>query len=421
MNLKSLLLKLLPLTLLPLLAAPVLSSPAGMTAMTTAPAGTTPMSDEPRLAQPEPARGASDPASPPAEIDRVPIALLVDLNSGQVLYQKEANRRFLPASITKVMTLYTAFEMISRNQLNTSKQMPMSEQAFKQWHRVGSTMFLDRSMNITVNDLLLGIANISANDACIVLGEGAAGSVPNWIALMNAEAGKIGMHDSHFGTPNGWMDEGETFVTAHDLAALAGAMITEHPDLYHRYIGYETLTFNGITQHNHDPILGRLEGADGIKTGFTNQAGYGFLGSAHRGGRRLVMVIAGADRGPDRAKAARALMDWGFSAFASQPLFKAGEVIGAAKVQGGASRRVSLIAPMAYAAVQPNGSAGPVTTKIVYEGPLEAPIAKGSTVAWLEVHSGNKTTSRVPLVAGEDVGRAGIFARLRNGLLAPFS
>ncbi len=408
---KRLLLKLLPVMLLPMVAVPVLSSPVGMAAVTS----------EPRVAPPEAAPAEADPTSPPAELDRVPIALLIDLNSGQVLYQKEANRRFLPASITKVMTLYTAFEMISRKQLNTSQQFPMSEQAFKQWHRVGSTMFLDRSMNTTVNDLLLGIANISANDGCVVLGEGAAGSVPNWIALMNAEAGKIGMNDSHFGTPNGWMDEGETYVTAHDLAALASAMITQHPELYHRYIGHETLTFNGITQNNHDPILGRLEGADGIKTGFTNQAGYGFLGSAQRNGRRLVMVIAGADRGQDRAKAARALMDWGFAAFASTPLYKTGETVGEAKVQGGAVRRVRLVAPMAYAASQPIGSAGPVSTKIVYEGPLEAPVAKGSIVAWLEVRSGSATTSRVPLVAGEGVGRAGLLARLRNGLMEPFS
>ena len=411
MHLKRLLLKLLPVMLLPLVAAPVFSSPAIMAAVTS----------EPRVAPPEARLVDANPSLPPAELDRVPIALLIDLSSGQVLYQKEANRRFLPASITKVMTLYTAFEMISRNQLNPSQQLPMSEQAFKQWHRVGSTMFLDRTMNPTVNDLLLGIANISANDACVVLAEGAAGTVPSWLALMNAQAGKIGMNDSHFGTPNGWMDEGETYVTAHDLAALASAMITEHPDLYHRYIGHETLTFNGITQNNHDPILGRLEGADGIKTGFTNQAGYGFLGSAERNGRRLVMVIAGADRGTDRAKAARALMDWGFAAFTSKPLFKSGETIGEAQVQGGAARHVSLIAPMAYGASQPKDSAGPVTTKIVYEGPLEAPITKGSNVAWLEVHSGSAPPSRVPLVAGEGVDRAGLLARLRNGLLDLFS
>ncbi len=404
---KRLSIKLLALLALPLAAAPVLSSPAALVAVTS----------DPLMAPPEEGSVDANPARPPVEVDAVPIALLVDLSSGQVLYSKQADRRFLPASITKVMTLYTAFDMVSRNQLNTSQTMRMSADAFKQWHRVGSTMFLDQAASPTVNDLLLGIANISANDACVVLAEGAAGSVPTWVALMNAEARRLGMKDSHFGTPNGWMDEGETFVTAHDLATLAGAMIAEHPDLYHRYVGHESLTWNGITQNNHDPILGKLAGADGIKTGFTNQAGYGFLGSAERNGRRLVMVIAGADRAPDRAKAARALMDWGFAAFASKPLFKPGQTIGEAKVQGGAARHVNLVTPTGFAATLPKDAGGQTSLKIVYDGPLEAPVAKGSMVASLEIRVGNGQPHRVPLIAGETVGKASLFERLRNGLM----
>lgn len=404
---KRLSIKLLAMMALPLAAAPVLSSPASLVAVTS----------DPRVAPPERAMVDADPTKLPVEVDAVPIALLVDLSSGQVLYSKQADRRFLPASITKVMTLYTAFEMVSHNQLNTNQTMRMSESAFKDWHRVGSTMFLDQAASPTVNDLLLGIANISANDACVVLAEGAAGSVPTWLALMNAQARRLGMKDSHFGTPNGWMDEGETFVTAHDLALLAGAMIAEHPDLYHRYIGHESLTWNGITQPNHDPILGKLVGADGIKTGFTNQAGYGFLGSAERNGRRLVMVVAGADRGRDRAKAAQALMDWGFAAFASRPLFNPGQAIGEAQVQGGEVRHVSLVTPTGFAASVPKDSNGQTGLKIVYDGPLEAPIVKGSMVASLEIRTGNGEPHRVPLIAGENVGRANLLERLRNGLM----
>ena len=404
---KRLSIKLLAMLALPMAAAPVLSSPATLVAVTS----------DPRVAPPEPELDNADPAKPPVEVDAVPIALLIDLSSGQVLYSKQVDRRFLPASITKVMTLYTAFEMLSHNQLNTSQTMQMSADAFKKWHRVGSTMFLDQAASPTVNDLLLGIANVSANDACVVLAEGAAGSVPTWVALMNAQARRVGMKDSHFGTPNGWMDEGETFVTAHDLALLAGAMIAEHPDLYHRYIGHESLTWNGITQPNHDPILGKLAGADGIKTGFTNQAGYGFLGSAERNGRRLVMVIAGADRAPDRAKAASALMNWGFAAFASKPLFKPGQVIGEAQVQSGSARHVSLVTPTGFAASVPKVAGGQASLKIVYDGPLEAPVTKGSMVASLEIRVGNGEPPRVPLIAGETVGKASLFERLRNGLM----
>jgi D-alanyl-D-alanine carboxypeptidase (penicillin-binding protein 5/6) len=346
----------------------------------------------------------------------VPIGLLVDLGSGQTLYSKEEDRRFVPASITKVMTIYVAFEMLKRGQLHPNQRFRMSEEAYKHWHGVGSNMFLDRTKDVSVEELLLGISNVSANDGCVVLGEGAAGSVANWVAMMNAEARKLGMKDSHFGTPNGWMDEGETYVSARDLATLAEAMITRHPDLYHHYIGHPTFTWNGITQHNHDPILGKLEGADGIKTGFTNQAGYGFLGSASRNGRRLVMVVAGVDRHQDRAKAAAALMDWGFAAFDSRQIFAAGQSVGSARVQDGDSRTVPLVTPAAYSAASPKGGREPIKMQIVYNGPVRAPIAKGSAIASLEIRVGNQPAHRLPLVAGEAVGEAGVFARLMNGL-----
>lgn len=358
----------------------------------------------------------ADPKVAPGEVGPVPIALLVDLGSGQTLFAKDQDRRFVPASITKVMTLYVAFELISRGQLNPNAVYRMSADAAKHWRAVGSTMFLDPQHDVTVHDLLMGIANVSANDGCVVLAEGAAGSVPNWIALMNAEARRLGMKDSHFGTPNGWMDEGQTYVSARDLVTLASAILTRHPDLYHRYIGHETMTWNGITQRNHDPILGKLEGADGIKTGFTNQAGYGFLGSAQRGGRRLVMVVAGVDRHQDRAKAAKALMDWGFAAFDSRPLFAAGATVGEARVQDGDAASVPLVAPANYAATTPKGAAAPVKLRVIYDGPLVAPVKKGAIVASLEIRAGGAAPSRVPLAAGADVARAGLFTRLLNGL-----
>lgn len=354
--------------------------------------------------------------SPPASLAPVPVALLVDLGSGQTLYAKDPDRRFVPASITKVMTLYVAFELISRKQLDPNAVFRMSEEAQKKWRNVGSTMFLDSQHPATVNDLLMGIANVSANDGCVVLAEGAAGSVANWVALMNAEARRLGMTNSHFGTPNGWMDDGETYVSARDLAKLATAILTRHPELYRRYIGHQTSTWKGITQRNHDPILGKVEGADGIKTGFTNQAGYGFLGSAIRGGRRLIMVVAGVDRHQDRARAAADLMDWGFAAFAARPLFGAGSTVGSARVQDGEASSVPLIAPVDYAASGPAGTHDPIRLAIVYDGPLKAPIRKGSVVADLQITVGSAPPNRVPLIAGADVARAGPFTRLLNGL-----
>ena len=363
---------------------------------------------------------AADAAVPPAEVDPVPVALLIDTGSGQVLYAKEPDRRFVPASITKVMTLYVAFEMLARGQLRPEQVFTMSEDAFRKWHRVGSTMFLDQQHPATVDELLMGIANVSANDGCVVLAEGAAGSVANWVALMNAEARRLGMKDSHFGTPNGWMDEGQTYVSAHDLATLAQAILTRHPALYRSYIGHQTFTWNGITQRNHDPILGKLEGADGIKTGFTNQAGYGFLGSAIRHGRRLVMVIGGADMPMDRARAAEALMNWGFDAFDSRPLFGPGAIVGEARVQDGEARRVPLVTMGPITAASPRGRREPVSLQIVYAGPLQAPIARGTVVGSLQITVGKAAPHRVPLAAGADVPKAGALARLRNGLAGLF-
>lgn len=400
-------LKILPVLLVPLAAAPALPTPGNLVAETTAPPFV------PETPPPAPL----DPNQPPAEVDRVPIAVLVDLSSGQVLYQKQPDRRFVPASITKVMTLYTAFDLMRHKQLLPNQRFTMSARAFKSWHRVGSTMFLDQTMSPTVDDLLLGIANISANDACVVLAEGAAGSVDNWVTLMNAEARGLGMKDSHFGTPNGWMDDGETYVSAHDLVTLASAIFARFPADYHAYIGHETLTWNGITQHNHDPILGKLNGADGIKTGFTNQAGYGFLGSAERNGRRLVLVVAGADRPSDRAAAAKALVEWGFDAFTSKRIFAPGAVVGQAKVQGGAARKVDLVVPQGLAASMANTASAPLDLRIVYDGPLEAPVEKGAIVASLEIHQGGLPPRRVPLIAANGVGKASPFERLRNGLM----
>jgi serine-type D-Ala-D-Ala carboxypeptidase (penicillin-binding protein 5/6) len=191
-----------------------------------------------------------DPLVPPAE---VPIALLVDLSSGQTLYAREPDRRFMPASITKVMTAFTVFEMIEAGKISPNQEVIFNEATWKDWRGVGSTMFLELNQRVTIDALLHGITTVSANDGAAALGVGLAGSLPLFVDKMNATARSIGMHDSHFGTPNGWMDEGRTFVTARDLATLATAMITRHPDLYERYFGNTRLKFNGFEQRNHDP------------------------------------------------------------------------------------------------------------------------------------------------------------------------
>ena len=268
-----------------------------------------------------------------------PIALLIDVNGGKVLFERESHRRFVPASLTKIMTSYVAFELIKAGKLKLDQRFRMSHEAYRQWHRVGSTMFMADGSDTSVAELLEGIVTVSANDGSIVLAEGVAGNVPAFTALMNEAAKQLGMKDTHYNTPNGWMDEGATYVSAADLATLSTALITRHPDLYARFYGHDRLSFRGVEQPNHNPLYGHVAGADGVKTGFTNEAGYGLVGSAIRDGRRLMMVVGGYDNGKVRARESREFLEWGFSAFAAHPLFGKGAKIGVARVQGGQARK----------------------------------------------------------------------------------
>jgi D-alanyl-D-alanine carboxypeptidase (penicillin-binding protein 5/6) len=347
-------------------------------------------------------------------VEDAPIAYLLDATSGQILYERDIDRRFMPASITKVMTTFLAFEWMEEGRLFPQQVYGVRPDTFREWNRKGSTMFLPADARVTVDDLLHGITTVSANDGAVVLAEGAAGSVEDWVAAMNAKAHQIGMSNSHYGTPNGWMDNGKTFVTARDLGTLAQAMVTRHPSKYHHFVGAKGLKYNGIEQRNHDPISGVVPGADGIKTGFTNQAGYGFLGSAQRNGRRLIMVVAASPRGRARNKASREFIEWGFQNFENRTLFADGERIATAQVQEGGASQVGLVAPGGVRISIPKGSEPYVSLSLRYEGPLQAPVAKGEEVAELVISIAGMPESRVPLIAGEEVLEATLVQRVFN-------
>ncbi|MEB3414915.1 D-alanyl-D-alanine carboxypeptidase family protein [Alteriqipengyuania sp. WL0013] len=354
---------------------------------------------------------------PSASAEEVPIVLLLDVSTNQTLAARNSDRRFIPASITKVMTAYVAFEKLAAKQIDLRQRVVVNADIAEEWGGVGSTMFLEVGDVATVEELLRGITAVSANDGAIVLATHGAGSVDKWVAEMNAAARKLGMRNSHFGTPNGWMDGGATFTTARDLAILAKALTTRHPALYNHFFGREGFSFNGIAQANHDPLVGKVEGADGIKTGFTNEAGYGFLGSAIRDGRRLVVVTAAAPTGRGRNKAAIDLVEWGFDAFSTKRLFAKDTLVGAAEVQNGASATVDLVAEQQIHASLPRGtSASDVSLSIKYLGPIPAPVAKGEQIAELEVSIAGHGSHRIPLVAAEDVAEAGFWTRLWNGV-----
>ena len=360
---------------------------------------------------------APPPLIDPATGITAPIALMLDLGSGRQLFARGERRRFLPASLTKIMTAWVAFELIEAGRLQPRQSFTVSDGAFDKWHRVGSTMFLGRGQQVTVDELLEGIMTVSANDGCIVLAEGASGSVEGFVALMNAEARRLGMTDSHFGTPNGWPDEGATYTSARDLAILARAMLTQHPALYRRYVGRTGMIFNGIAQNNHVPLLGEMVGVDGVKTGFTNESGFGFVGSAARGKRRLVMVVAGYDRPRLRTSESREFLDWGFGAWEAHRLFGRDVTVGNARVQGGSARSVALTSPLATYVTVPRGSPVRYRLAVRYQGPVRAPVRAGDRIGELVIRVEGQSPSTIPLVAAQNVAAAGPIARLRNGML----
>lgn len=285
-------------------------------------------------------------------------------------------------------------------------------------------MFLSPNEQVSVENLLKGIVTLSGNDAAVVLSECIAGTEQAFTEQMNALAKKIGVTNSHFGTANGWPDNGVTYVTARDLATIARATIEHHPKLYKEFYSLPSFTWGktlgsgkDITQENRNPILGHVAGADGLKTGHTEEAGYGFTGSAEQNGRRLIEVLAGMNSWNDRVQESTRLIQWGFGAWSDKPLVQAGAKVGSAKVQLGSSSEVSLVAPRNLAVTVPAGLAsGATSMKIRYDGPLTAPIVKGQEVAQLVITTSDTPPQVVPLIAGEDVGRAGFFGRIWLGL-----
>ena len=367
------------------------------------------------------AMAQAGPPAPPPEIAEIPVTLLVDLGSGQVLEARQPELSFLPASMTKVMTAYVAFEEMAAGRLTADRQFTVRPETARLWSGRGTSLNVTAGQRLSVDTLLRGIATVSANDASVVLAEGYAGTVPGWTRLMNEQARKLGMADSRFATPNGWPDGGGTYVSARDLAKLAQAMISRHPALYHRYFGQKTMDWNGKIRTSHDPTVGVVPGADGIKTGFTREAGYNFLGSAQRDGRRLVMVVGGAKSDAQRAAASRALLEWGFSAWQARPLFAKGATVATARVQGGAAREVALVAASPVYAAIPRDTKQAIALRVVYSGPIAAPIAKDARVASLEVKVGDRVAGQVPLYAARTVAEAGPFDRLFNGLIGLIS
>ncbi|MET4898556.1 D-alanyl-D-alanine carboxypeptidase family protein [Sphingomonadaceae bacterium jetA1] len=366
-------------------------------------------------------------AAPQFQTD-APVAFMKDLSSGAILFERNADRRMPPASLAKMMTVYVAFDLVKQGKLKLDDMVTVQPETWAKWHgpQAGSTMFLSPNEQVSVANLLYGIVTLSGNDACVVLAEHIAGSEQSFVERMNRTAKQIGLNNSHFGTANGWPDGGVTYVTARDLADLAEHTIVDFPKLYKQFYSRRDFTWgktmggNAITQANRDPLLGRVAGADGLKTGHTEEAGFGFTGSAEQNGRRLVMVLAGVNSFNKRADESVRFMNWGFRSWQAKPVVAQGKKVADAEVQMGSSSKVGLVAPRALTVTLPAGLDPQLSAKVVYQGPIKAPIKAGQHIADLVITSPDMPVQHLPLVADKDVAEAGFFGRAWAGLTSLF-
>ena len=354
-------------------------------------------------------------AVPAAAIDiRAREYILIDYQTGTVLDAKDPDMRMPPSSMSKLMTGYMVYSALKSGKLSLDDQLNVSRNAWLKGGAAtgGSTMFLDPNAAVKVEDLIRGMIVQSGNDACIVLAEAIAGSEEEFAKQMNEKAKEIGLTNSHFVNATGLPDP-EHYMTPRDLAALAKRIITDFPEFYSIY-SETSFTYNKITQGNRNPLLYRVgSGADGLKTGHTEAAGYGLTASAIRNGRRLILVANGMNSIPDRDSETGKLLDWGFREFTNRELFKAGDVVTDAEVWLGDAPSVALVIPQDVVITVPRASAQNLDVKVVYEGPLPAPIAKNAEVAKVIINAKGLPPIVLQLHAQNEVGRLGFIGRLK--------
>ena len=349
------------------------------------------------------ATAASVPGKEPIQTS-IPNIILIEAESGTVLFEKNADQLVAPASLAKLMTAEVVFDQIAIGSISLTDEFLISENAWRKGGAPsrGSTMYAILHSRVSVKDLLQGVIIQSGNDACIALAEGIAGNEANFSRLMNDRAREIGLVKSHFTNSNGLPDP-EMRVTVRELGRLASHIIRTYPQHYSWY-GEKEFTWNKIRQQNRNPLLNMGIGADGMKTGFTKEAGYGLVGSAVQNGMRLIVVVNGAKTEKERADEAKKLLEWGFKGFESRPLFAEGQVVAEAKLYGGAKGRVGLVGKDAIRLMVPRGTSDRILAKVVYTGPVRAPVQQGQSIGTLKVWRGETLTLELPLFAAESVG-----------------
>ena len=346
-----------------------------------------------------------------------PFALLMDYETGAVVFSKNGDQPMAPASMAKLMTVAIMFEKIKHGELRLDDTFTVSENAWRtsvKSKNESSKMFVSIGSQIRVGDLLRGIIIQSGNDACTVVAEHFSGSEEAFSDLMNAEAKKIGLTNSVFKNASG-LPHPDMRVTAHDLAKLAAYIIREFPDQYHVF-GEREFTWNGIKQANRNPLLAAYAGADGLKTGHTADSGYGMVASAQQDGRRLILVVNGLANDTERAAETKRLLDLGFREFKTYTLLKAGDVVGEAEVWAGEVKGVPLAVRQPVKVLMRRASRQGLKVTLSYEEPVVPPVKRGQQLGKLTITAPGVPTTTVPVYAGDEVEEGGIITQIKVGL-----
>lgn len=343
-------------------------------------------------------------------------AHMIDAETGTVLFTKDANGLFPPASLAKLMTMEVVFNAIKSGRLTLDDTFVVSENAWRKGGAVsgGSTMFAELGSTIRLEDLIKGVIVQSANDGCIIIAEGMAGSEENFARLMTERARDIGLEKSVFKNSTGLPAEGQV-VSAFELVKLAQHMWRTYPEFY-EYYGLTEFTWNKIKQRNRNPLLKMDIGADGLKTGYTEESGYAIVGSVDRADKRLFVALSGMSSPKVRAEEARKILDWGIRAFERIPLFGEDEIVGEAKVYGGEKSGLALKADKAISIFVPITNRDRLRARIVYQGPVIAPVETGTKVGHLKVWIGDTLSQETPLYAAEDIDTGPLHKRALDAI-----
>ena len=345
-------------------------------------------------------------AAPPMETPARQ-AFLLDAKTGTALLEKNADTPMPPASMSKLMTIYMLFERMKEGRLSLTDTFPVSEGA---WRKTGSKMFVQINSRVTVEDLIRGIVVQSGNDACIVVAEGLAGTEAAFAEQMTKRGRELGLRNSIFKNATGWPEPGH-YMTARDLAILAQRVIEDFPQWYH-YFSEPDFTFNGIKQGNRNPLVYKNMGVDGLKTGHTEESGYGLTASANRNGRRLILVLNGLGGPNERSRESERLIEWGYREFGAYTLAKPGDVVDEVPVWLGAAKAVPATVEKEFAVTLDRQARREMKVSVQYDGPVPAPIKKGARVGTILVTAPGGKTAEQPLVAAQDIEQRGIFGRI---------